>query len=528
MSGATHGVYGSRLLGRPDQSARALRVRVQVLLTFILLVANLVGAVVVVALLLLVRPDEPLRDGYWLAHVIAVPVYVAVAVLVGTVTITRRLLAALLWARENRPPTEAEQRATLRAPLAAMVRQGGLWAAAVVLFTGLAVVLQPSLALTEGIAVSVAGVIVCAISLLWTEFVLRPITARALSAGVPPRRRGSGVRRRLVVFWAVGTGVPVAVLMLAALLALTGDEQLGLTRLAVVVMVLGGVVMLFGFMITGLTARSVVGPIASVQDALEQVRRGRLDVEVPVYDASELGHLQAGFNEMAAGLRERERIRDLFGRHVGQEVAAAAVGGDVELGGETREVTVLFVDLMGSTTLATRLEPTEVVTLLNRFCAVVVDEVDRAGGLVNKFMGDAVLAVFGAPVENARHAEDGLRAARAIARRLAAEVPEVEAGVGVATGNAVAGNVGDERRFEYTVIGDAVNSAARLTELAKRRPGRVLAAAATVEAAAADEAARWSVEGAEVLRGRGAPTRLAVPREEHAPAEPQASETSSA
>nr|WP_241728680.1 adenylate/guanylate cyclase domain-containing protein [Nocardioides zeae] len=265
-------------------------------------------------------------------------------------------------------------------------------------------------------------------------------------------------------------------------------------------------------MIIGLTSRSIVAPIASVRHALAAVEDGRLDVTIPVYDATEIGHLQSGFNRMAAGLRERERIRDLFGRHVGQEVAAAAVSADVELGGETRVVSVLFVDLMGSTAMATRLEPQEVVTVLNRFCAVVVDEVDRAGGLVNKFMGDAVLAVFGAPVPRDDHATAALRAARAIAARLAAEVPEIRAGVGVATGEAVAGNVGDERRFEYTVIGDAVNSAARLTELAKKRPGLVLAADASLAAADDDEAARWRPDGEEVLRGRATPTGLAVPR----------------
>lgn len=504
--------YGSRLLGRPDQSVRSLRVRVQLLLTAVLLVANLIGAVVVAAVLLLVRPSQPVSGAYWLAHAIAVPVYVAAAAVVGVLTITRALLRVLTWAREDRPPREEEVRATLRAPRLALVRQGVLWAGGVALFTSLAVWLQPELALTEGIAVTLAGVLVCAISYLWTEFILRPITARALVQGPPPVGRTSGVHRRLIVFWLLGTAVPVAVLMLCGILALAGDDQVDLTRLAVLCLVLGGVVLLFGYMIIGLTSRSIVAPIASVRHALAAVEEGRLDVVIPVYDATEIGHLQSGFNRMAAGLRERERIRDLFGRHVGQEVAAAAVSADVELGGETRVVSVLFVDLMGSTAMATRLEPQDVVTVLNRFCAVVVDEVDRAGGLVNKFMGDAVLAVFGAPVPRDDHATAALRAARAIAVRLAEEVPEIRAGVGVATGEAVAGNVGDERRFEYTVIGDAVNSAARLTELAKKRPGLLLAAESSVAAADEDEAAHWRADGEEVLRGRAEPTGLAVPR----------------
>lgn len=503
--------FGSRLLGRPEQSPRALRLRVQILLTAILLATNLVGVGVVVSLLLLVRPDEPLSASFRFAHLIAVPVYTAVAFLVGTITITRRLLTTMAWARDGRIPTEAEARDTLRAPRMVMLRQGGLWAISVVLFTGLAWRYQPSIALTEALALSLAGTLVCAIAHLWTEFVLRPVTALALESTPPPVPRGSSVRLRLLVYWLIGTGVPVAMIMLVAILALAGDRQVDLTRLAVLSLVLGGVVLLFGLNITGLIARSVVGPLTSVRHALERVQSGELEVSIPVYDATELGLLQSGFNDMAGGLRERERIRDLFGRHVGREVATAALGDDVELGGETRVVSVVFVDLRGSTAMAATRPPAEVVALLNRFCSVVIEEVDGAGGLVNKFMGDAVLAIFGAPYARPDHASNALRAARGIARRLALEVPEISAGVGVSTGEAVAGNVGAEQRFEYTVIGDAVNTAARLTDLAKGEEGAVLAAGEALDAASTAERSRWKVVRTEVVRGRSTPTDLAVP-----------------
>jgi len=232
---------------------------------------------------------------------------------------------------------------------------------------------------------------------------------------------------------------------------------------------------------------------------------------VEVYDGTELGQLQAGFNQMVAGLREREKLRDLFGRHVGRDVAAAAALGDAELGGETRVVSVLFIDIVGSTTMATEHEPAEVVALLNRFFGVVVEEVDRHAGLVNKFIGDAALAVFGAPVELDDHATRALATGRAMAARLAEEVPELDAGIGVATGEAVAGNVGDESRFEYTVIGDAVNAAARISDLAKKVDGRLLAAQESVEAADHAEAERWSEHETVTLRGRGTETVLARP-----------------
>jgi len=219
---------------------------------------------------------------------------------------------------------------------------------------------------------------------------------------------------------------------------------------------------------------------------------------------------------MASGLRERERIRDLFGRQVGEAVARQALedesaGDEIRLGGSVRDVAVLFVDLVGSTELAAKRPAQEVVALLNRFFGEVVDVVEREGGWVNKFQGDAALAVFGAPLALAGKEASALRAARSLDRRLRAAVPEVGVGIGVAVGPAVAGRIGATRRFEYTVIGDPVNEAARLTELAKHRPGRVLASADAV-ARAGEEAARWQLADEVQLRGRAAPTRLALPR----------------
>jgi adenylate cyclase len=230
-----------------------------------------------------------------------------------------------------------------------------------------------------------------------------------------------------------------------------------------------------------------------------------------VFDGSDLGLLQAGFNRMAEGLREREELRDLFGRHVGEDVARAALERGIELGGEELEVAVLFVDIVGSTELAAERPPQEVVSRLNEFFGIVVEVVEDHGGLVNKFEGDAALAIFGAPLPLDDAAGCALAAARVLAARLSEDVDELDAGIGVSAGRAVAGNVGSEARFEYTVIGDAVNEAARLCELAKEADGHVLASAAALEAASGDEAGRWR-EGEQVqLRGRREETRVATP-----------------
>jgi adenylate cyclase len=284
------------------------------------------------------------------------------------------------------------------------------------------------------------------------------------------------------------------------------------TYVAAAVLFLGVVATAAGLIATLFAAKAIADPLLAVRLGLERIERGDLDVRVPVDDASEIGRLQAGFNRMADGLRERERIRDLFGRQVGEEVARAALHRGVRLGGEEREVGALFVDLVDSTGLAVAVVPGEVVRVLNRFFQVVVEVVEEGGGLVNKFEGDAALCVFGAPVACEDPAGDALRAARSLAARLARELPEIDFGIGVSAGVVVAGNVGAEHRFEYTVIGDPINEAARLTELAKRRPERVLASGGALERATATEADAWSLTEAALLRGRYAPTQLAHPQ----------------
>jgi adenylate cyclase len=210
-------------------------------------------------------------------------------------------------------------------------------------------------------------------------------------------------------------------------------------------------------------------------------------------------------------LAEWHRVREEFGRYVGEEVARRALQHDTEIRGQERDVAVLFVDLVGSTALITHQRPGEIVELLNGFFQVVVDVVHRHGGFINKFQGDAALAVFGAPLEH----PDGSGAALAAARELRDELVFVLGsngfGIGVSAGRAFAGEVGARNRLEYTVIGDAVNEAARLTELAKTEGGHVLASATTVGDAQDTEALSWDLGELVQLRGRDAPTRLARP-----------------
>ena len=422
----------------------------------------------------------------------------------------------LRWLREERTPTPEEQRRVLRNALVQLKVSALLWAVAAVLFGLLNLHFSNEVAGRTFTGILMGGLVTCAIAYLLGERVLRPVTARALECGAPERPVVPGVIARTVLAWALATGVPVVGIAMIASGIIHGDTPrsnataLSLIILAVIALGTGAAAIVFA-------AKSIAEPIRAVRHALARVERGDIDFEVEVDDASEVGLLQAGFNRMAVGLRERERLRDLFGRHVGEDVARQALESGVGLGGEVREAAVVFVDVVGSTSLAARVPPAEVVARLNSFFTLVLEVVDRHGGWVNKFEGDAALCVFGVPTATADPAGCALATARELARRIEAESP-LEAGVGVSAGEVVAGNIGAAARFEYTVIGDPVNEAARLTELAKQRRPRVLASGSALRRAGADEAGNWELGDEVTLRGRAEPTALAAPVESAVPA----------
>lgn len=480
-------------------------------LTAVTVMANLVGALVVFVLLIWVVPTPVGAADIGLPNLIGVPIYVAMALALGAVWGTRRLLPRLRWVREGRPPGAAEQRMAMRAPVQLLVVEGVLWSGGIALFTLINGLRDPALIAPVAFTVSLGGITTCATAYLLNERVLRPLAAVALSHHPPDRPLVPGLTARALLTWTLGSAVPVAGLIVVAVFVLAG-RKVSTNRLAITILGLGGITITVGLLTTALAARATTAAVQSVRSALTSVEAGDLAVRTAVFDGTEVGLLQAGFNRMAEGLWERERIRDLFGRHVGHSVARTAIAGGVELGGEVRDVGVLFVDVVGSTTLAATRPPTEVVELLNQFFAVVVDVVERHGGFVNKFEGDAALAIFGAPAAVDDPAGAALGAARELADRLAREVDEITAGIGASFGVAVAGNVGAEQRYEYTVIGDPVNEAARLTELAKDLPGQVVASDAARAAAAPAEAARWTPGEEILLRGRLEPTRIVTPR----------------
>ncbi len=216
----------------------------------------------------------------------------------------------------------------------------------------------------------------------------------------------------------------------------------------------------------------VTRPIRALIAGVTRVAAGNLHVEVPVHSSDEMGRLTGAFNDMVEGLRERERIRTTFGRYVSPEVAATLLASPegLRFGGEKREVTVLMSDLRGYTHFAEQGDPAWVMAILNDFLARMADIIIAYGGTINEFIGDAIFAVYGAPIAHANHAERAAASALAMQRAMvelneanaAQGRPRFEMGIGLNTGEAVVGNIGSEQRAKYAVVGAAVNLAARV------------------------------------------------------------------
>jgi adenylate cyclase len=490
---------------RPVQARAAVRGVI-----LLQLAANGAGALVVYAYLRLLFPisiDEN-ADGVpgdeldLVVFLIYLGISILLAIPVNRIVLNR----AVHWVKEGREPTDAERRATLTQPLRQTASAFLVWLGAAIIF---GLLNENESRVAAGIVL--AGMVTCALLYLLLERHFRPVFELALAdAELPENRRE--IMPRIMLAWLIGSAIPIIGIGLAPVAAAQRDVELGwrLTVLVLTSIIAGGLVMIAA-------AGSVAQPINRVRNAMRRVEDGGLDITLPVDDQGEIGRLSAGFNSMVHGLRERQQLEELFGQQVGVQVAEQALEKGAELGGERRMVTVLFVDLIGYTAFAEASTPEQVVTMLNSFFQKVIEVVQSEGGLVNKFEGDAALCVFGAPSDQPDHAARALCAAARIPAAVAQLPLALPAGIGVATGYAVAGNIGTSDRYEYTVIGDVVNLAARLTELAKHHPTLVLAAADTVTAGGV-AAEGWTSAGAVQVRGRQSDVEIFEPTGLLAPA----------
>ncbi len=233
--------------------------------------------------------------------------------------------------------------------------------------------------------------------------------------------------------------------------------------------------LLLAVVISRAFARRIARPIVELVGHTHRIAAGDYSVRNTRYRPDELGRLSQAFDQMALGLYERDRTRDLLNKNVSPEVAAQLLRDGAALGGEEREVTILFADLRGFTTLSENLTAPELVALLNRYLDRMSAAIEAEGGIIDKFIGDAIMALFGAPVTLPNAADHALAAALAMEKALAVLNLELAAegrpplgiGIGINSARVVAGNIGSQRRLNYSVIGDGVNIAARLQALTR-------------------------------------------------------------
>lgn len=243
--------------------------------------------------------------------------------------------------------------------------------------------------------------------------------------------------------------------------------------------------LLLAIVISVVLSRGLTRPVRQLVGATVRVARGDYETRVPERSADEMGQLARAFNEMTSGLALKEQYRGVLDKVVSKDVAEELLRGELRLGGENREVTVLFADVRGFTTLTEGMEPQRVIGVLNETMERLGTAVEEAGGVVDKYVGDEIMAVFGAPFDQPDHADRAMSAAVAMQRAMTAMndgrsgrvAPRIEIGIGVHSGVAVAGNMGSPNRLNYTVLGETVNLASRLCSVAG--PGEVLLSEAT-------------------------------------------------
>lgn len=342
---------------------------------------------------------------------------------------------------------------------------------------------------------------------LTLEVGLRPVLVE-INRAVPPslanRVDALPLRIRLLAVLPminVITGLAVA--------AVAGADSLGLAVLAAI-----GVATTISLELTVLLTRSIMRPIADLQRATERLAEGDLDAAVPVTTADEIGELAASFNGMVTGLRERERIRQAFGTYLDEEVASYILSDGFSEEGVSVDVSILFCDVKDFSSYAESAPARDVVACLNTLFEVVVPIISAEGGHVDKFEGDGLMAVFGAPQPFADHARRAVRAAIEIDRLVnhEGEGGRFELGIGVNSGRVLAGAIGGAGRLNFSVIGDTVNVAARVEAATRVIGDDVLITAATRDRL--DSGFELRSRGEHELRGIERPVELyALPGE---------------
>lgn len=361
-----------------------------------------------------------------------------------------------------------------------------------------------------------------------SELFLRPVL-RDIHGHLPEDFKGAA--RGVPLRWKLLAALPIINVITGVVVSgLSTAEQASLEDLGLDVIVAVVVAFTISFELTVLVTKSVLDPVGDMLDATERVKKGDLSTRVPVVSGDEMGSLAASFNDMVRGLAEREALREAFGSYVDPDVAERVLQEGELLEGDEVEATMLFVDIRDFTSFAENASAREAVAALNDFFNLVVPVVIDARGHANKFVGDGLLAVFGAPDRHADHADCALRAAERIADAVEERYRgELRVGIGLNSGPVMVGTVGGGGRLEFTVIGDPVNVAARVEECTRETGDRILLTESTRTLLSDSWRGRLEERGSIPLKGKSEPIPLYALRGEGArPSAPDAAAAATA
>jgi class 3 adenylate cyclase len=409
---------------------------------------------------------------------------VLLSLIVGAHKVLPKAKPLLRWAAGGKSPHDAPEawRAAIALPVEFVSRAAWLPVVFVALPMSIFVTVElglpaySELFLLAGILVAVGYAAV--LHFFGAELALRPVV-HDIALQLPPEfaEHGTGVPLR----WKLLGALPLINVITGVIVSgLSTRDRASLSDLGLDVIVAVLVAFTVSFELTLLLTRSVLSPVRELAEATGRVKGGDFSARVPVTSGDEIGQLARSFNEMLTGLEERERLRAAFGSYVSPDVAERVMAEGELLEGEDVEVTILFVDIRDFTPFAERSSARETVTYLNDFFGLVVPILERHRGHANKFIGDGVMGVFGAPERLRDHASRALSAAL----ELAAAVDQryqgsVRVGIGLNSGPVSVGSVGGGGRLEFTVIGDAVNVAARVEHLTRSTGDTILLTEAT-------------------------------------------------
>lgn len=385
-----------------------------------------------------------------------------------------------------------------------------------VMFTGPGI-LHPHIAIHLPISFLIAGMIAVSQSLFVSEL----CSLRLLHPAFFPQGGASNVKGgwsltlgQKGLVWAISVVVCPVVSLLLLIVAPQNVEWIALFAVSV-----SAVAITFGLASGWLMGKLVTEPVSQLRQAAERVGNGDLNVEVHLSRADDFGPLIDEFNRMVKGLGEKKFLEETFGRHVGTKAASEILGrrsGQID---DERMITVMFADLRNFTAMGSGKPAREVVSLLNLFLTEMVEIIERHDGMVNKFLGDGLMALFGAAGKTPAHASSAVAAAQEMLGAMAdinAQVGltgsdvELKIGIGIHTGDAVVGSIGAPHRMEYTAIGDTVNVASRIESLTKTLRVGLLVSESTRDAM--DTTGSFQEFEPQLIKGKSQPIRVYSPR----------------